>query len=364
MGRIFKRGETWWIAYSYRGKEYRESTRSNERTDATALLKKRLGEVGLGKPAGNAEERVTFDELAKDFIRDYEIMGKRSIAFARERVGVLRRHFEQVAPVDVTAARLREFVQTRLSEGVAPATVNRDLAALRRMFTLAVQAGRLSKRPHFPRLAESQPRQGFFEHAQYLAVRARLSGVYGDLLDFGYHSGWRRGEIEALEWRDVDRSAGVIRLRPELSKSKEGRTLVLSQPLEAVIAQRWQARALGCPFVFHLGGQRVGCWRRRWMTACKAAGVPGRLFHDLRRTVVRNLVRAGVPERIAMGVTGHKTRSVFMRYDIVNEADLRQASERLADYVAFQASGEGVLEANSDNSRTIRAVAGRGPRLT
>jgi integrase len=109
---------------------------------------------------------------------------------------------------------------------------------------------------------------------------------------------------------------------------------------------------LGCLFVFHIGGKQVGTWRRRWVSACKAAGVPGKLFHDLRRTVVRNLVRSGVPERVAMNVTGHKTRSVFDRYNVVSTGDLRDAAGRLADYLdrtPNRSSPEGELGQVSDN---------------
>jgi integrase len=182
------------------------------------------------------------------------------------------------------------------------------------------------------------------EHGEYLAIRGdQLPADYQDALDFGYHSGWRRGEIFRLEWRDIDRGAGVIRLRPELSKNPDGRVLVLSPPLAQVIKRRWRGRVLGCPFVFHVKGKPIGEWRKTWTRPCQAAGLPGKLFHDLRRTVVRNLVRAGVTERVAMTMTGHKTRSVFDRYNIVNEGDLRQAATRHADYVAQQAPGPTVV---------------------
>jgi integrase len=160
------------------------------------------------------------------------------------------------------------------------------------------------------------------------------------VLDFGYQSGWRRGEILGLEWRDVDRARKVVRLRHELSKTREGRVLMLSGPLAEVIERRWPLRVLGCPLVFHVRGRRIVDWRKTWVRACTAAQLPGKLFHDLRRTVVRNLVRAGVPERVAMGITGHRTRSVFDRYNIVDERDLAQASARLADYVAAQAAAQ------------------------
>jgi integrase len=123
----------------------------------------------------------------------------------------------------------------------------------------------------------------------------------------------------------------VIRLNPERSKTKAGRLLPLSPPLREVLSRRSVVRRLDTPLVFHhKGGQPIGDWRKTWWAACKAANLPGKLFHDLRRTVARNLVRSGVPERVAMAVTGHKTRSIFDRYNIVNEADLRAATVRLA----------------------------------
>jgi integrase len=226
----------------------------------------------------------------------------------------------------------------RQAEGAAAGTINREVVALGRMYRLALQAGRLTSAPHIPKLEEAPPRQGFFEHGEYLVIRGHLPPTYQDALDFGCHSGWRRGEIIRLEWRDVDRDGRVIRLRPELSKTKEGRALALSGPLAGVIERRWQARALGCPFVFHMAGRPIGDWRKTWVRATEAAGLPGKLFHDLRRTVARNLVRSGVPERVAMAITGHKTRSIFDRYNIVSEADLRQATARLAEYVDGQSA--------------------------
>ncbi len=343
MGRVFKRGDIYWIAYSYRGREHRESTHSDKEADAGRLLKKRLGEIGRGRLIGPTEERVTFEQLAADYLQDYRLKGQRSLREAQARVRHLQHHFGRERAVDITTPRIRAYTQARLEEGAAPATVNRDLSALGRMFSLAIQAARLSTRPYLPRLQEAQPRQGFMEASEYRAIREHLPPNYQDVLDFGYHSGWRRGEIVRLEWRDVDREAGVIRLRPELSKNNEGRVLVLSAPLKALIERRWHVRALGCPLVFHVNARAVGDWRKTWKRACQAAGLPGKLFHDLRRTVVRNLIRAGVPERVAMSVTGHKTRSVFDRYNIVSETDLKQATARLAEYVAAQPSTPTVI---------------------
>lgn len=340
MGNVYKRGPVWWIRYSRRGRKYRESSKSPERAIAVALLKRRIGEPQHGRASALTEERVTFKELATDYLQERAVRGvaSKGAKWSNARVNNLGAMFGSMHAVDITQARIREYAAARLADGKAAGTVNRDLGVLRRMFVLALQSGKLTSRPYFRKLTEASPRQGFMEHAEYLAILRQLPPDHQDILAFAYLTGWRRGEVLGLEWRDVDRPAGVIRLRPEMSKTREGRALVLSAPLRDMIERRWRGRALGCPLVFHRDGHSLDHFKDTWRRACKAAGLPSKLFHDLRRTAVRNMVRAGIPERVAMQLSGHKTRSVFDRYNIVSETDLRQAAERLAAYVGASGS--------------------------
>lgn len=334
LGRIFRRGKTYWIAYYCRGREYRESTRSAHERDAQRLLKKRIGQIAGRQFVGPQEERVSFEDLKEGIERDYELRGLRSTQAANGRLLHLRQHFGGIRALDITPNRIRAYQAQRRREGATPATVNRETSHLARAFRIAVKSGLLTVVPSFPsRLEESSPRQGFFEHAEYLAVRAQLAPEYQDVLDFAYYSGWRRGEIVGLTWREIDSSGGVIRLDPDRSKTKTGRILPLSEPLRAVLRRRTAARRLDSRLVFHRDGQPLIDWRKAWTKACKAAGCPDKRLHDCRRTAARNLIRSGTPERIAMQLTGHKTRSVFDRYNIVSEGDLRAGVERLAKYV-------------------------------
>lgn len=142
--------------------------------------------------------------------------------------------------------------------------------------------------------------------------------------------------MRALEWRDVDLAGKVIRLRPEISKNKDGRLLPIKGEIEGIIERAKEKRLLSCPYVFHENGQRIGDFRKAWKTACKAAGLGAVIVHDLRRSAVRNMVRAGIPERVAMSLSGHKTRAVFDRYNIVSESDLAKAAERLQAHLEEQ----------------------------
>jgi integrase len=190
-----------------------------------------------------------------------------------------------------------------------------------------------------PMLEERNIRHGFFEHDQFEAVRAALPEALRGVATFAYLTGWRiRSEVLPLRWAQVDRTAKTIRLEPGTTKNTEARTLpyALVPELVDLIGAQWTAhetltaRDVICPFVFNRDGEQIKSIRAAWATACDAAGYPDKIPHDFRRTAVRNLVRAGVPEKTAMGITGHKTRSVFDRYDIVNEADLRDAMGKLA----------------------------------
>ena len=192
--------------------------------------------------------------------------------------------------------------------------------------------------PGFPdRLRENPPRQGFFEHPEYLAVRAHLPAPWQDILDLAYYSGWRKNEILGLTWDELDEAGGVIRLSPARSKTLVGRILPISQPIAEALARRRARRDPDSPLVFHRDGIPIRRWRTAWRTACQAAGVPTRFLHDCRRTAARNLIRASVPERVAMLLTGHKTRAIFDRYNIINEQELLEAGDQLVAYLAQHA---------------------------
>jgi integrase len=166
-----------------------------------------------------------------------------------------------------------------------------------------------------------------------------------------YLTGWRvASEIVPLEWRQVDFKEGEIRLDPNTTKNGEGRTFPMTTELRQLLqAQHVEYEKLKkvniiMPWVFwEMRGERgsraqrkesqrprrIGSFDKRWKRACQAAGCPGRILHDFRRTAVRNLVRASIPERVAMQMTGHKTRSVFERYNIVSPGDLKDAALKL-----------------------------------
>jgi integrase len=299
--------------------------------------------MGRRRFIGPAEDRLGFEDLAEMLRSDYLVNGRRSLAKIDDCLAHLRGYFGLDRALDISADRIKRYVIERQKESAAHATINRELAALKRAFNLAVEAERLSHAPYIAMLEEHNVRQGFVGHGEFLALREHLPEHLKDPVTFLYLAGWRVSEMKALEWRDADLAAGTVRLRPELSKNKDGRVLPLSGELAELLGRRLEKRRLDCPFVFHLDGRPLRDFRGSWATACRKAGLAKLLVHDLRRTVVRNLVRAGVPERVAMEITGHKTRSVFERYNIVSEADRLGAVQRLDAYLGSQPTAPTVV---------------------
>jgi integrase len=333
-GCVYLRGKVYWVKYYRNGKAFAESSKTNDLEKAEKFLQRRLAQVITGTFIGPRAERIKVAELADDFIRDYRINGRKSLGDAEARWKLhLKPVFGHLRAVQVSTDHFNKYVDDRQTAGASNATINRELAAMKRMFTLGAQATpqKVTRIPHFPHLEERNVRKGFVEDAQYVALAASCAtaGLWlRGLFECGYTYGWRVSELLGLRVNQVNIAGGTIRLNPGETKNDDARTVKMSAGVKALLMALIAGKRPG-DFVFTREGEAVRDFKGAWEAATTAAGVPELLFHDLRRTAVRNMVRAGIPERVAMSISGHKTRSVFERYNIVSERDLDDAVRKL-----------------------------------
>ena len=297
--------------------------------------------LGLRKFVGPAADRIPMAQMFAALRDDLKLRGLRSLAATCNHLSHAAAAFGDWLLKEATAERVDQWIAQQVSDGqLSPATLNRRLQLLRQALTLAVDRGLLAQAPKIRKLSElGRERSGFFEHGEFEAVVGHLPEHLQDFVRFAYLTGWRKGAIASLRWADVDPDARVIRLRPEHDKSGRGQVLALEGELWQIVERRRGNRFVSSglmDLVFHRSGKPLGDLRKAWKSACSSAGVPGQLFHDLRRTAVRNLVRAGVPERVAMSISGHRTRAVFDRYNIVSLEDMRSAQESLQSHLERQ----------------------------
>ena len=345
MGRLYKQKDSkfWWLDYYKNGRRMRESSGTTKKSVATAMLKDKEGRIARGEPVSLRANRVTFDELAEDFLNDYRVNGKKSLDKAERNVRRLLKYFGGMRASQITTEDIKRYITKRQAEptrlGTPPenATLNRELAALKRIFNLARQSTppKVYQAPYVPMLQEDNVREGFLEPDEYQALLGAMPEHLKPILKVAYHTGMRKSEILSITWEQVNLKERTIRLNRGQTKNRQGKLIVMTAEVYEALSGLKAQRDWHWPDVQHVfvrGGKPIKDYRKAWRSACKRVGLDGLVPHDMRRSAVRNMVRSGVPERVAMQISGHKTRSVFDRYNIVSESDLAKAAQALDAY--------------------------------
>jgi integrase len=326
---------TWFLKYYVQGKPVRVSSGTEDREEAVRMLRQRIAKASRYVDYSEQIERVLVDQLLDLLIEDYRF-NKRSSTYDLElRVDKhLRPFFGQKKVGDVMTTAIKNYTATRLKKA-EPATINKELAYLRRAFRLGYQhePPLVEKMPHFRMLPIDNARSGLLTHDQYRIIRDSLPSYARIALVIAYHTGARKGEIQKIRLETIDLKAGRIDLPAKTTKNKAARYLPIYGDMRAELSMAISFAQSKCPFLIQRDGHPALDWEKSWKTACERAEIDDALFHDLRRTALTNMIEAGFSEKEAMEISGHKTRSVFDRYHIVSERRLKCLAERLETHM-------------------------------
>lgn len=319
-GQVYQNGKFWHIRYcDGEGKRRAESSGSERRADAERLLRKRLAEEVPTKKADGFSLADCFQLLVKDYI----MHERQELSIAKYRIGSHLQALAGIKAATFKEADAERYIEQRKKAGAAPSTINRELSLVRASLKLAKRQDPpwLSVVPTIPMLQETNVRIGFLSAVQIANIDERLPEYLRPLLCIASLTGLRRGSLLRIRLDQVDLADGLIHLYGEQVKNRIGHQV----PIFDGAMRRWVEAALRShkTFLFEHDGKPIRSFKNAWNAATASAGMPGLRFHDLRRTGVRNLIRAGVPEEIVMAISGHKTRSMLQRYNIINADDVR-----------------------------------------
>lgn len=342
MGSVYRqRGSRfWWMQYWQEGARRRRSTGKEKYKAACDVLKQKL--IAIAGEQLSSGAALTVATLYDALALDYKINGRKSARTLKARWEKhLKEFFGAMPAAEVTPRQIMRYIEIRVTAGAATASVNRELAALKRMYKLALQSEDLARVPFIRRLKEINVRKGFVKDAEYEAL-ARETAAAGlwlrAMFEVSYTYGWRKSELLTRRVRHADLLDRTLRLDPGETKNGEARLVEMTGKVFELLKQCSVGKAAD-DFLFtrerdrrgrrvRTGG-RIVDFRKDWEAVTKAAGVPQLLFHDLRRSAVGNMVRDGVSEKQAMTVSGHRTRSIFDRYHIVDRTQMKAVTRKM-----------------------------------
>ena len=245
MGSLFKRGDTWWIQYYQHGKRHRESSQTTSKMVAKAFLAMREGEIVEGKVPSLLYEKTKFKDLTRLILDDYTLNKRKSLDRVQYSIKHLDTFFCGYSATEITSDVVNQYILSRVNDGAANATLNRELSCLKRMLSLGLKYGKVGTVPKITLLKEKNVRKGFFEHNDFLAIRTALPEYLRGFVTFAYKTGWRVNEIVTLTWAQVNRKEWYVRIEGDHTKNEEARTIYLDNELREVFQVQWEGRKHG-----------------------------------------------------------------------------------------------------------------------
>jgi integrase len=341
-GSIYPRGKggVLWISYSRDGQRWEESAGTTSRDVAEKKLRALRRRVERGEALRASERRVTVKDLLDDLLTHLGVREVPYAAKAKYHVKPLLRDLGDIRAVGLETSMVERYQEGRKADGLAAATINRECELLRQAFRLAARRvpPKVRSIPYVPMLRVRNARQGFLGRADAEALLAAIDDDdIRDFVEWFWRTGMRPKEIRRLTWDMYDREAKALTVSGAITKTGKPRTIPVTGERAAIIERRLERRRLDCPLIFQRRGKPIIQFRTTWRAALEVAHLPAGLRpYDLRRTAVRNMIRARVHERVAMEISGHLTRSTFDRYNIVSPDDVAAALDQTESFVKSQ----------------------------
>jgi len=356
-GLIKVKGCRYYYAVIYRdGQQIRISTKTSDKKKAEDFLAEELRKVRTGEQLAKDLNQLHYSDLRAGLLYDYRRKGNKSLQVLDDgsetiSSGALKalddffgyqaetgdkKEDPGVTVAQITTRKIKDFIAKRSADGAANDTINGSLALLRRMLRIARDDDEILTRiPKVNLLKHGDPREGFVTVERFTKILEHLPDNLHPLLIMLYTTGIRLGEAKQILWEQVDLNEREIRLPGTQTKNKSGRVLPIGRALFPLLQQVAPADRVGEVF-------DATNLRKAWHKACVAAGegtltkvegkadpvYNGLIIHDLRRSAIRNLIRGGNAEGIVMAISGHKTRAVFDRYNIVDADDVKTALKK------------------------------------
>jgi len=197
---LYKRGSVWWMSFTYNCGQYRRSTETEDKKLATRIFDKMKGEIAEGRHYGLNIERVVFEDIKTDLVNDYKLNSRKSLDRVELSVKHLSSFFDGRKVKEITSNLIESYIVARKEEGASNGTINRELSALKRMFTLGTRhmPPKVISAPFVPKLKEAAPREGFFEYEEHIRLRDLLPDYLKTVLIIAYFTGMRKQEILCL----------------------------------------------------------------------------------------------------------------------------------------------------------------------
>jgi len=326
------------------GKSARVARKKLVRKEAEWEQKKYLEEIApeIAKP------QYTFDELMAWYLELPVAKKKRSYNTDVEKSKPLKNYFGKMAADKIKPSMVESFQDKMLkskhqfNSNYKPATVNRMVALMKRVFNLAIREDMVLKNPCWKvsMLKEDNKRDRVLSGEEFDRLLTQLPAYLKPIVSLGYYTGMRRGEILNLTWKKVNMQEGYLDLEPEDTKNSEPRRIYFNDVLWEIFKRAGKVRSLKHDYVFTYRGKPIKEFREGFKKALERAGIENFHPHDLRHTFNTNMRKAGVDQTVIMKLTGHKTLAMFTRYNTVDQADAVDAMKRLDSFLSAQKSSE------------------------